>query len=162
MTNEERMIEGALRTWKLNETRLDRFFHPLSEEQLQYQVAPDRNRLIYLWGHLSATHDALFPLLGLGPRLFPELEGMFLSCPDRSNSGIYSGKELKQIAGQVHHSLWVAFNELKPGEWLEKHTSVTAAEFATDPSRNRYSVVLNRTAHMAFHLGQAALVKFPR
>ena len=48
------------------------------------------------------------------------------------------------------------------GEWLEKHSSVSVEEFAKDPSRNRFSVVLNQTAHMAFHLGQATLVKLPR
>jgi hypothetical protein len=56
----------------------------------------------------------------------------------------------------------VAFNAWNAGEWLEKHSSVSVEEFAKDPSRNRFSVVLNQTAHMAFHLGQAALVKLPR
>lgn len=159
MTNEEQMVEAALRSWKLNETRVDRFFHALSEEQLQQEVAPGRNRLVYLWGHLAAIHDALFPLLGLGPKLFPELEGMFLSSPDRTAGSLYSGMELKQISGQINHSLWIAFNAWTISEWLEKHTAISAKDFVRDPSRNRYTVVLNRSSHMAFHLGQAILVK---
>jgi len=37
--------------------------------QLEQQVAPGKNRLIYLWGHLTAVNDGLLPLLGIGERL---------------------------------------------------------------------------------------------
>jgi hypothetical protein len=30
------------------------------------EVAPGKNRLIYLWGHLTAVHDAMLPLLVWG------------------------------------------------------------------------------------------------
>jgi hypothetical protein len=159
MTTEERMIDTALRSWKLNQTRVDHFFQALSEEQLQSEIAPGRNRLVYLWGHLAAIHDAMFPLLKIGPKLFPELDTMFLSNPDRSVANIHSGKELKQIAGQIHQSLWTAFTEWKPVEWLEPHSTVSHQEYLRDPSRNRYAVILNRSAHMSFHLGQAILVR---
>jgi hypothetical protein len=159
MTNEERMVEAALRSWKLNEERVDKFFQALSEEQLQREVAPGRNRLIYLWGHLAAVNDALFPLFGLGPKLFPELEEMFISNPDRSVEKIFSGAELKQITGKINDSLWAEFKRWTPSEWLAAHTSVSDEDFIREPHRNRYSVLLSRNAHMAFHLGQAILVK---
>jgi len=38
-----RLIDSALRGWKLNIDRIDEFFDPLSEEQLQKEIAPGRN-----------------------------------------------------------------------------------------------------------------------
>jgi hypothetical protein len=73
MTTEELMSTTALKNWKLFLGRLNENLAPLSDEQLQQQVAPGRNRLLYLIGHLTATHDSMFPLLGIGERLHPEL-----------------------------------------------------------------------------------------
>lgn len=76
------LVESALKVWKLNEIRFARVFHALSEVELQREIAPERNRLIYIWGHVVAVNDGLFPLLGIGPRLYPELENTFLLQPD--------------------------------------------------------------------------------
>jgi hypothetical protein len=45
-----------------------------------------------------------------------------------------------------------------PAQWLEKHASVSEEDFAKDPSRNRFAILLSRTSHIAFHLGQTALI----
>ncbi len=66
---EARMIDSTIRAWKFNSDRIDKFFGALSPEQLEREIAPGRNRLIYLWGHISALNDGLFPLFGLGARL---------------------------------------------------------------------------------------------
>ncbi len=108
MTNEQRLIDGALRAWKFNEERIDKFFGPLSEEQLQQEIMPGRNRLIYLWGHIAAVNDALFPLLGLGPKRYPDLDTMFLKNPDRTAPEIYSGPEVAAAADEINRGLWTA------------------------------------------------------
>jgi hypothetical protein len=41
----------------------------------------------------------------------------------------------------------------------EKHTSVSAEDFAKEPHRNRYTILLTRTMHMALHFGQFVLTK---
>ena len=74
---ETRMINSALRAWKSNADRIDKFFGAVSPEQLEQEIAPGRNRLVYLWGHTAALNDGLFPLIGLGPRLYPEMAVMF-------------------------------------------------------------------------------------
>src|SRR5258708_4181358 len=127
MTNEQRLIDGALRAWKVNEERIDRFFGPLSEEQLQQEIMPGRNRLIYLWGHIAAVNDALFPLLGLGPKRYPDLDTMFLKNPDRTVPEIYSGREVAAAADEINRGLWTAFTQWTTDEWLrsEEHTSET-------------------------------------
>ena len=48
--SEQGLVTGALNAWKLNIERADRLFSPLSEQQLQKEVAPGKNRLIYLSG----------------------------------------------------------------------------------------------------------------
>ena len=58
----------------------------LSEEQLLQEIAPGKNRLIYLWGHLTAVNDALIPLLGFGERLHPELDAMFFASTGISHA----------------------------------------------------------------------------
>ena len=60
MSTENLLIDAALRGWKSNVERVDKLFGTLSPEQLDQQVAPGKNRLIYLWGHLAAVNDGLF------------------------------------------------------------------------------------------------------
>src|SRR5258705_11123049 len=75
---ETRLINSALRAWNSNADRIDKFFGAVSPEQLEQEIAPGRNRLIYLWGHTAALNDGLSPLMGLRPRLHPEMAVMFV------------------------------------------------------------------------------------
>src|SRR5580658_5842507 len=95
MTTEKSLIDAALRGWKSNVERADKLFAALSPGQLEREVAPGKNRLIYLWGHLAAVNDALLPLLGIGERLHPEFDGIFISNPDRSVRLTVSEQSLK-------------------------------------------------------------------
>src|SRR6266404_9323553 len=74
MTLESSLMDSALRNWRSNVDRAGKLFGSLSQEQLLQEVAPGKNRLIYLWGHLTASNDALIPLLGFEPRTHPELD----------------------------------------------------------------------------------------
>jgi len=97
---ENSLIDAALRGWKSNIERAGNLFGTLSPEQLEEQVAPGTNRLIYLWGHLTAVNDGLLPLLGIGERLHPELDTMFISKPDRSVELTVTGQSLKSAVGE--------------------------------------------------------------
>src|SRR5229473_483063 len=145
-SSETRMIDSALRVWKSTADRIDEFFGALSPEQLEQEVAPGRNRLIYLWGHIAALNDRLFPLVGLGPRLYPEMEAMFIAHPDRAAITVYSAEQLKQAWSQINERLLAEFSGWSPAEWLERHTAVSAEEFVREPHRNRYTVLLRADA----------------
>src|ERR1700758_5108811 len=95
MSTENSLIDAALRGWKLNVERADKLFGTLSPQQLEQQVAPGKNRLIYLWGHLAAVNDRLLPLLGIGERFYPELDAMFVSKPDKSVELTVTAQSLK-------------------------------------------------------------------
>ena len=159
MSTETSFVDSALRNWKTNIDRADKFFSGLTEEQLQLQIAPGKNRLVYLWGHLTAVSDALIPLLGFGERLHPELDATFLTNPDDPSKKTPSREALKSVWDEINVVLSLAFAKLSPAEWLERHASVSEEDFALEPHRNRFAILLGRTGHIAYHLGQAFLVK---
>jgi hypothetical protein len=156
---EELFLNNAIGSWKQVIGRIDKGFLQLSDEEIQKQVAPGKNRLIYLLGHLTAVHDRMFSLLGIGERLHPELDEAYISNPDRTLPDPVAPADLKKLWSEVNRRLTEAFEKLTPAEWLQKHTAVSDEDFAKDPSRNRLSILLSRTNHAAFHTGQAVLAK---
>jgi hypothetical protein len=78
MNPENAFVDVALRAWNQHVERCNKFFSKLSDEQLLQEIAPGKNRVVYLWGHLAAAADAMIPLLGFGERLHPELDAIFL------------------------------------------------------------------------------------
>jgi hypothetical protein len=157
LNKEELLTVAALNSWKLVIGRFDQVLTKLSEEQLQKQIAPGRNRLFYLLGHLTAVHDRMLPLLGIGERLYPELDETYITNPDRALPDPVSASDLKKAWREVNTRLTAAFEGFTVSEWLERHGSVSEEDFAKDPSRNRLAVVIARTNHVSFHSGQAVL-----
>jgi uncharacterized damage-inducible protein DinB len=159
MTNEEILGVTVLNSWKLAINRFGKTLSELSDEQFQQQVASGRNRVFYLLGHLTATHDRMFPLLGIGERLHPELDDAYITNADKLIADPLSAIELRRAWAEVNDKLTRAFEAFTLEDWLQKHTAVSDEDFAKDPGRNRLAVVLSRTNHASYHLGQAALAK---
>jgi hypothetical protein len=159
MSTENSLIDAALRGWKSNVESADKLFGALSPEQLEQQVAPGRNRLIYLWGHLAAVNDGLLPLLGIGERLHPELDAMFIAKPDKSVDLTVTGKSLKAAWDEINQKLWEGYSEFSAEDWAGRHTAVSEEDFEREPHRNRFTVLLGRTVHLAYHVGQATLAR---
>ena len=157
MTNDELFVAVALSAWKTNVERADKLFSGLADDQLLKEIAPGKNRLIYLWGHLTAVHDAMLPLLGFGPRLYSEFDAPFLTNPDNAKSATPSADSVRKAWKEVNGKLSDEFAKLRTDQWLDKHTSVSDADFAKEPLRNRLAVLLSRTSHVAYHVGQSAL-----
>jgi DinB superfamily len=159
MTNEEILSTTVLNSWKLVISRFDKTFGDLTDEQLQRQVAPGKNRLFYLLGHLTAVHDRMFPLLGLGERLYPNLDDTYITSSDRALEDPFSASELRKAWAGVNNKLTAAFEGFTLQDWLQKHTAVSDEDFVKDPMRNRLAIVMSRTNHASYHLGQAVLAK---
>jgi len=157
MTKEELYLQVALNGWKGNIERADKMFSSLSDQEALQEVAPGKNRLIYLWGHLTATHDAMLPLLGIGQRLHPEFDVAFISNPDKTQAGIPSVELVRKAWREVNGRLFEGFANLSAADWLKKHGAVSEEDFAKEPLRNRLAILLSRTNHLAYHLGQTAL-----
>ena len=157
MGNEGSCLAIGLKAWKTQIDRADKLFGTLSSEEVLGEIAPGRNRLLYLWGHLTAIHDAMLPLLGLRERLHPEFDVAFVSNPDKSQAAIPSHEQVRQAWNVVNAELWKGFEKMSSSDWVQRHSAVSEEDFAKDASRNRFSVLLNRTNHLSYHLGQAVL-----
>jgi hypothetical protein len=150
--------ETALNSWKVNLSRINQSFDSFTDEELQQPIAPGKNRVFYLLGHLAAVHDRMLPLLGLGARLHEELDDDFLTNPDRSRPDRIAPAALRQTYTKINDTLTRAMEALPAEDWLKKHEAVSAEDFAKEPLRNRLSVLLSRSAHVQFHAGQIRLV----
>ena len=71
MTTDQMLIAAAISSWQQVIMRVGALCLSLNEEQLLVEVAPGKNRILYLWGHLTAVHDAMFSVLRTGERLHP-------------------------------------------------------------------------------------------
>ncbi len=158
MTNEETFLNVALNAWKGYIERADKLFSALSAEQLQKEIAPGKNRLVYLLGHLTAVHDGMLPLIGIGPRLHPEFDDLFIAKPDKAAPNLPSAEDLKKSWSKVNGTLAEGFAKFSLADWLQRHSAVSAEDFAKEPLRNRFAILLSRTNHLSYHLGQIALV----
>src|SRR5467141_4486201 len=56
MGNEGSYLALGLKVWKAQIERADKLFGSLSSDEVLREIAPGRNRLLYLWGHLTAVH----------------------------------------------------------------------------------------------------------
>jgi uncharacterized damage-inducible protein DinB len=152
-------IKMALSAWQSYNDRLTKFVNEIAEEQLLKEISPGKNTAKYLFGHLIAVNDNLLPLFGLGSQLYPELGKIFLETPDKSGLAFPSTTQLKQYWHDVNSKLTVEFSKMSTDDWFSKHASVSAEDFAKEPHRNKLNVILNRTNHQSYHLGQMILIK---
>ena len=131
----------------------------LTDEQLQNEIAPGKNRGIYLLGHLTAVHDDMLILMDMGEKLYPSLNEPFIKSPDKAVAQLPSVAELRTSWNTQCAVMNEKFNAMKPEAWYEKHTAVSAEEFQKEPHRNKLNIVLTRTTHLQYHLGQLQLLK---
>lgn len=145
--------------WNTSIKNCDNLLSALTDEQLQKEIAPGKNRGIYLLGHLIAVHDDMLILIGLGERLYPEWRKTFLESPDKAVDELPSVQALR--AGWIAQCevLKQKFENLQPAGWLEKHTAVSDEDFKKEPYRNKLNIILTRSTHLQYHIGQLILLK---
>lgn len=159
MTNDTVFIKMVLDAWHTHIKRTDELFNSLSDEQLMTEVAPGRNRAIYLLGHLAAVHDRILPLLELGDPLYPQLWDPFVERPDKAVAELPATQTLRDYWKEINTNLANNISSMSPEAWFEKHTAVPVEDFANEPHRNKLNIIINRTNHLANHLGQLLLLK---
>ena len=155
----EIMIKMVFDRWYALIKNFDTLLDLISDDQLQKEVSSGKNRGIYLLGHLTAVHDDMLPLLNLGDKLYPSLSEPFIKSPDKAVSELPSAKELRASWSNVNKVLAEKFSTVKPNEWFQKHNSVSAEDFIKEPHRNRLNIIITRTTHLSYHLGQFILLK---
>lgn len=136
----------------------DTSLNALTDEQLQHEITPGKNRGIYLLGHMIAVHDDMLRLLDLGDKMYPELFEPFIKASDKTESDIPSAATLRAYWAKQNEVLKQKFDSVQPDEWFQKHTAVTAEDFAKEPHRNKLNIIITRTTHLAYHHGQFVLI----
>jgi hypothetical protein len=159
MTTPELFAKSALLNWEQAIGRATAYFDKLSNEDLFQNIAPGKNRVIYLLGHLAAVHDRMLPLLDIGDRHYPHLDELFISNPDNLNISLPEANELRKAWKDINEYIANNLRGWSPEEWLQRHTAVSAEDFAKEPHRNKFTLVLSRARHVDYHLGQLILVR---
>lgn len=149
------VLDGFKRSLK----SASKVFNELPEDDLLQEIVPTKNSGLYLLGHLIAVHDNMFPLLGLRDSLYPELIEVFIKNPDKSELPKPSIAQLKLQWEEIHQLLISNLESLTNEQWFEKHTAVSDEDFITEPHRNRLNVVLSRSNHLSYHIGQISLLR---
>jgi len=155
----QQIIKQAISSWAAQSKVVTDLFNLYNDDHYLQEVAPARNRGIYLLGHLTSASDGMLPLLGFGERLYPELEQLFSNNPDRTFDQLPPISELKEKWNVLNSALQNHFNQLRPEEWLDRHTKVSPEDFAAQPERNKLGVLLGRTNHISYHTGQLIFLK---
>ena len=152
-------VTTALKSWEIWIGRAGKFFDSLTDEQMLAEIAPGKNRPVYLLGHLIAVNDAMIPQLRLGEAHYEALRERFITQPDNATAELPPIAELRQNWKDLNLRLAGLFEKLTPSEWLERHSTVSEEDFAREPHRNRLAILFSRNNHASYHLGQLMLSK---
>src|ERR1700753_1912613 len=105
MNDKELLIKMALDSWQGQLSAVNNLLGKLSDEQLENEIAPGRNRGVYLLGHLIAVHDLMLPLFRFEESIYPELQAAFVDSPDKTISTIPPINQLKDQWDEVNEKL---------------------------------------------------------
>lgn len=150
----ELIVKMNLISWQMQNKSFAELIDKLTDEQLLKETAPGRNTGIYLLGHITAVSGDMFKILGLGENMFTEYVEIFIKSPDKSGKIFPPVTDLKVAYHEVTNELNSQFSKLSSEDWFSKHTAVSDEAFAKEPHRNKLNVLINRTTHISYHVGQ--------
>ena len=159
MNANQTMIKMVLDRWNSEINNFTDIINAISDDQLMKEIAPGKNRGIYLLGHIVAVHDDMFPILNFGNKLHPELIDIFLKSPDKAVAQIPTATELRTAWKLVNEQMAEKMSSLSADDWFHRHNSVSAEDFVKEPHRNKLNVIISRTNHLCYHTGQLVLLK---
>ena len=159
MTTTTTSVKMNLDRWNASIKNADTLIDALSDETLQKEIAPGKNRGIYLLGHLIAVHDDMLVLLNMGEKMYPELAEPFIKSPDKAVAELPSAATLRTYWSKQCEAMKQKFDNASTEAWFERHTAVSPEDFANEPHRNKLNIIITRTSHLQYHLGQLVLLK---
>jgi uncharacterized damage-inducible protein DinB len=156
MQTKEIAVKMVLSGWKNGQDKIEKALAMLSDDDMDMELMPDGNSVSWVVGHLAAVNDSLLTILGLGEKLNEDYFDYFLN--DDSPVKVPTVAQTRDYWRVTIERLNDAMAELSAEDWFDKHTTVSAEDFAKEPHRNRLNVLLSRTYHLNHHYGQLALV----
>jgi hypothetical protein len=159
MTTLDLFVKLVLDRWNGSITNLNKQLNTLTDEQLQKDVSPGKNSGKYLLGHLIAVHDDMLVLMDMGEKAYPELYEPFIKQADKVATKTPTVAELREMWEKQNALFQEKFEKMKPEEWFEKNSVVSEEDFLKEPHRNKLNVIITRTSHLQYHMGQLTLLK---
>jgi hypothetical protein len=159
LSTEALFVTTAIKSWEQWIGRAGKFFDSLTDQQMLTPIVPGKNRPVYLLGHLTVVNDSMIPQLRLGEAHYDGLRETFVVQPDGAATELPPIAALRQNWKDLNLRLSALFEHLTPAEWLERHATVSEEDFVQEPHRNRLAILLSRTSHASYHLGQLMLFK---
>lgn len=159
MNSNQLFIKMVFDRWNGALKNCDSLIQSLTDQQLEMEIAPGKNRGIYLLGHLVAVHDDMLQLLNMGEKIFPELNEPFIKSADKAVAEIPTVAALRESWKKMNDILAQKFESLSAEQWFEKHTAVSSEDFEKEPHRNKLNIIITRTTHLTYHTGQLVLLK---
>ncbi|MCR8560310.1 DinB family protein [Mucilaginibacter sp. BJC16-A38] len=156
--NEKMIIDQCVKTWEQRVAQASKLIDSLSEWAMDKEVAPGRNKVVYVIGHLLVVHDKLVEGMEFGERSYADLDPLFLDA-QQPDAKYPETAWIKENWHKLNEFLNQKFNEMPVADWLSKHAYVSAEDFALQPERNKLNLLLSRTNHLSSHNGQLVLVK---
>ena len=149
----------VLDRWSTEINKFTDIINFMADERLMDEIAPGKNRGIYVLGHVIVVNDDALPVLNFGSKLYPELIDIFLKSPDKAVAQIPSAAELRTAWKLLNEQMTEKMNSLSAEDWFDKHNSVSVEDFAREPHRNKLNIIITRTTHLSYHTGQLMLLK---
>src|SRR5258708_29296533 len=113
-------VKIVLDNWNKQVIAANKLLDSLTDADLEKEVAPSRNRGVYLLGHLTAVNDKMLPLLNFGEAKYPKLYEDFAVKADRAVAEIPSSSELRKYWKNSCNELSKHFSKLTTEEWFSK------------------------------------------
>jgi hypothetical protein len=155
---ENLIIDQCIKAWEQRITQATKLIDALSEWAMDTEIAPGRNKVAYVIGHLLVVHDKLIEGMELGDRRHADLDKLFFDA-QQPDAQYPDAAWIKENWNQQSQFLNEKFNKMTVADWLSKHAYVSSEDFALQPERNKLNLLLSRTNHLSSHNGQLALVK---
>lgn len=155
----ELVVKMIFDSWNNQLRTANKLLETITDEELMKDIAPGKNSGVYLLGHLTSVHDDMHRILNFGAKLYPELDTPFIKSADKSGHEFPSTALLRKYWNDVNVSLANNISKLNMNDWFTRHMSVSEEDFVKEPHRNKLNIIISRTNHLAYHLGQMALLK---
>lgn len=155
---EQAMINQLLGQWNKDVAAMTAIFEREAASNGANEIAPQKNSVMYLLGHMTAVHDRLVEALDAGERTCADLDKQFLEDAD-SKAANADYRQLLDRWKAVSDRVSGIFSGQTVADWMKRHHYVSDADFAKEPHRNRLAILISRLAHLNTHLGQLKLLK---
>jgi uncharacterized damage-inducible protein DinB len=152
-------LDICLLQWTTNNKRIQKVFASMESQNFDRPIVTGGNSPSWILGHLVDTDDALLEILGVGPRLYPDLAKIYHEDPSTNQNGHLDSEELQKRWQAILARMKEGTKGWTDADWLSRHTLVSEEDFRKEPHRNKLNVMLSRVTHKASHLGQIAMMK---